>query len=500
MYFSQCGDSVVLILHFYIDNIMMKKLTVLFFLISSFFYSQQTEQEMKNILFDIEFSTAGPKEIEKIDSLIKVCKQNSYNDCVALGYLKIANIYNRNSDMKRSFYYTDKVEKENLINSDTDFEVIFYLHLQRSLLYQKLGERVTSLKQLDEMYDKVMQTNNAYFIYLINWQYAGIYNEINKKELALKHYKTAYKYSKIYRENKGELYRIDKNRLSNSYKTSPYLAGIYLDLNKTDSAKIYIEEAIQNEKKIDEIGIRYITSYYAGRYFKSIKQIPEAQHHLWICKNIANNYYKSENYQKSVAMELKSLYESTGQKDSIAYYSNWLLEIESSNKNQNQLLNDTVDKQNELETNKIKKETKNLFFILSISVAVCILFIFLFLYYYRKHKSKNLDKIDIPHQPSVDESAFKEIIQLAKENNPEFLTRFNEYYPHFSEELLKISPLKISEIRFCAYIYLNFSTKEIAEYTFTSVRTVQTKKYNLRKKMNIPGDMDIYVWFSKLVK
>nr|WP_120231530.1 hypothetical protein [Chryseobacterium sp. AG363] len=40
----------------------------------------------------------------------------------------------------------------------------------------------------------------------------------------------------------------------------------------------------------------------------------------------------------------------------------------------------------------------------------------------------------------------------------------------------------------------------MAEYTHTSVRTVQTKKYNLRKKLNIPGDMDIYIWFSKLLK
>ncbi|WP_318845393.1 helix-turn-helix transcriptional regulator [Chryseobacterium sp. JV558] len=452
------------------------------------------------MIFDIEFSTAGQKEMQKIDSLIKVCQKKHYNDCVALGYLKIANIYNRNSDMKKSFYYTDKVEKEGLINSDTDFEVIFYLHLQRSLLYQKLGERVTSLKQLDEMYDDVMETNNAYFIYLINWQYAGIYNETNKKELALKHYKTAYKYSKIYRENKDNRYRIDKNRLSNSYKTSPYLGGMYLELNKPDSAKIYIEEAIQNEKKIDEIGIRYITSYFAARYFKSIKKIPEAQHYLWICKNIANNYYKSENYQKSAATELKNLYESTGQKDSIAYYSNWLLDIESSNSRQNQTLNDHVDKQNELENTNRKKETKGLFFILSLSIVVCLLFIFLFLYYYRKHKSKNLDKIDVPHQLPVQESIFKEVIELAKENNPEFLTRFNEYYPRFSEELLKVFPLKISEIRFCAYIYLNFSTKEIADYTFTSVRTVQTKKYNLRKKLNIPSDMDIYIWFSKLLK
>ncbi|MGV2448875.1 UNVERIFIED_CONTAM: LuxR C-terminal-related transcriptional regulator [Ralstonia mannitolilytica] len=478
---------------------MMKKLPVLFFLISSFFYSQHTEEEMKNILFDIDFSTAGPKEIEKIDSLIAVCKKDSNNDCVALGYLKIANIYDKMNDTRKSFYYINKVEKENLINSDTDFEVIFYVHLQKSFLYRKLGERVASFKELDEIYDDAMKTDNAYFIYLINRQYADKYIETNK-QLALKYSKIAYQFSKIYRENKGKRYRIDKNRLSNSYKTSAYLGGIYTDLNKLDSARIYIEEAIQNEKKVDDISLKYITSLYAGRYFRVIRNVEQAQYYLWSAKNIAKNYFKSENYQIAVGDELNALYESIGQKDSIGYYSNWLVEIEEVNREQNQTLNDTVDKQNELEKSNIKKETKRLFLILSVSIGVCLLFIFLFLYYYRKHKSKNLDKIDIPHQMPVQESIFKEVIQLAKENSPEFLTRFNEYCPHFSEELLKVSPLKITEIRFCAYIYLNFSTKEIAEYTFTSVRTVQTKKYNLRKKLNIPADMDIYVWFSRLLK
>ncbi|MDR6462555.1 LuxR C-terminal-related transcriptional regulator [Chryseobacterium sediminis] len=478
---------------------MMKKLTVLFFLISSFFYSQHTEEELKNVLFDIDFSTAGPKEIEKIDSLIKVCKKDSYNDCVALGYLKIANIYDKMNDTKKSFYYINQVEKENLINSDTDFEVIFYLHMQKSFLYQKLGERVAAYKQLDEIYDKAMKTDNAYFIYLINRQYADKYRETDK-ELSLKYSKIAYKFSKIYRENKDNRYRIDKNRLCNSYKTSAYLGGIYTDLNKLDSARIYIEEAIRNEKKVDDIGLKYITSLFAGRYFREVKNVEQAQHYLWISKNIAKNYFKSENYQIAVGDELNALYKSIGQKDSIGYYSNWLVEIEAVNREQNQTLNDNVDKQNELENTNIKNETKGLFFILSVSIAACILFIFLFLYYYRKHKSKNLDKIDVPHQLPVQESIFKEVIQLAKENNPEFMTRFHEYCPRFSEELLKVSPLKISEIRFCAYIYLNFSTKEIADYTFISVRTVQTKKYNIRKKLNIPGDMDIYVWFSRLLK
>ncbi|KAA2223617.1 hypothetical protein [Chryseobacterium sediminis] len=421
---------------------MVKTLSFLFFLMFSFFYSQHSEKQLKDILFDIEFSSAGPKEIRKIDSLIKVCRKNSYNDCVALGYLKLANIYNRNNDMKRSFYYTDKVEKENLITSDTDFEVIFYLHLQKSFLYQKLGERVSSLKQLDEIHGETMKTNNAYFIYLLSLQYAYVYDELNETEETLKNYKIAYKYAKSYRENKDKRYRIDKNRLSNSYMVSAYLGGMYLELNKMDSAKIYIEEALRNERTMNEIGMKFNTYFYAAQYFKAVKNVKRTQHYLWICKSIAKNYYKSENYQIGVAEELKSLYESLGQKDSANYYSQWLLDIESSNREQNQILNDAVDKKNEIEKTNIKKEAKNLFFILSVSVVICILFIFLFLYYYRKHKSKTLDKIDIPHHSLVQESIFREVIQLAKENNSEFLTRFNEYCPRFSEELLKVYPLK----------------------------------------------------------
>lgn len=79
--------------------------------------------------------------------------------------------------------------------------------------------------------------------------------------------------------------------------------------------------------------------------------------------------------------------------------------------------------------------------------------------------------------------SFDEIIKLAKENNAEFLTRFREVYPEFINKVLEIEPkLHTSELTFCAYLFLNFSTKNIAEYTFTLLRTVQTRKYNIRKK------------------
>ena len=40
--------------------------------------------------------------------------------------------------------------------------------------------------------------------------------------------------------------------------------------------------------------------------------------------------------------------------------------------------------------------------------------------------------------------------------------------------------------------------KEIANYTFISVRTVQNKKYRLRSKLNIPNTTDTNVFFNAI--
>jgi DNA-binding CsgD family transcriptional regulator len=45
---------------------------------------------------------------------------------------------------------------------------------------------------------------------------------------------------------------------------------------------------------------------------------------------------------------------------------------------------------------------------------------------------------------------------------------------------------------------LHFSSKEIADYTFVQHRSVQQKKYRIRKRLNIPGEEDIYDFFDKI--
>lgn len=92
-----------------------------------------------------------------------------------------------------------------------------------------------------------------------------------------------------------------------------------------------------------------------------------------------------------------------------------------------------------------------------------------------------------------------EIMTLAKENSPRLLNKFRLFYPEFFEKLSAIQPnLKNSELIFCIYLKLNLTTKEIATYTFVTPKAIQNRKNRLRKKLNIPSELDIYKWFNDL--
>ena len=113
-----------------------------------------------------------------------------------------------------------------------------------------------------------------------------------------------------------------------------------------------------------------------------------------------------------------------------------------------------------------------------------------------KNKAKNAESL--LNQKSNE--AFDKLIRLAKNNSPEFWAYFQENYPDFSRKLLEICQnLKTTELILCAYIYLGFNTKDIAEYTFKAVQTIKNNKYNLRKKMSITTKDDMVIWLRMIV-
>lgn len=92
-----------------------------------------------------------------------------------------------------------------------------------------------------------------------------------------------------------------------------------------------------------------------------------------------------------------------------------------------------------------------------------------------------------------------DIVKLAKENSPRLLNACKTFSPYFFERLKDINVnLKKSELIFCIYLKLDFTTKEIATFTFVTPKAIQNRKNRLRKKLNIASDVDIYKWFSDL--
>ncbi|PQA89902.1 hypothetical protein B0A69_21710 [Chryseobacterium shigense] len=84
-----------------------------------------------------------------------------------------------------------------------------------------------------------------------------------------------------------------------------------------------------------------------------------------------------------------------------------------------------------------------------------------------------------------------EIVELLKSEG-RFIHEFDKRYPGFTKKIIEINPsISKSEITLAAMIRLGFSNKEIAKYTYVEEKTVHTKKYRLKKKLNIQSNLDI---------
>ena len=82
---------------------------------------------------------------------------------------------------------------------------------------------------------------------------------------------------------------------------------------------------------------------------------------------------------------------------------------------------------------------------------------------------------------------------LRTENlNDRFEKHFEDVYPGFFKSLIRYSSkLTQNDLRFCAYLKMNQSTDQIARLTSISIRTVESKKYRLKKKFKIGKDQSL---------
>jgi DNA-binding CsgD family transcriptional regulator len=89
-----------------------------------------------------------------------------------------------------------------------------------------------------------------------------------------------------------------------------------------------------------------------------------------------------------------------------------------------------------------------------------------------------------------------QLIIRQKDYWKQFETRFNNLHPEFAGNLINRFPkLTKNDIEFCSLLKLHLSFKEIASLLQISYESTITKKYRIKKKMDIADDDD----FEKLL-
>jgi len=81
----------------------------------------------------------------------------------------------------------------------------------------------------------------------------------------------------------------------------------------------------------------------------------------------------------------------------------------------------------------------------------------------------------------------------------EFELRFKEVHSQFYDALNEAFPnLTPNEIKLCAFLRLNMSTKEISSITHQSVKSINMARFRLRKKLNMDRDENLVAFLAQL--
>jgi len=475
--------------------------------------------------------------IKKIDSLCKILEDN--DAFVNLGHKKILQLSNDVyiNSKKNNYERGQLVALKKII--ETDFNTN-----QLKDADSKIPEAIQLAEKLNDT-QKLVSLIDYKAKYLIH---LGFYKEAREKlNLALSLSTKISDKDKMYIMRASifndigsvfeELSAENKNNLDSLY--------YYVDRAYVEAKMISTNNPKRNRLVAQYARVNGASLLYAGRYDDATKYFAEAEKLLLNEKDTRyivpvyrflgeveykkNHLEKSIDYfQKAIVLAEKSEYytELVFLYPAIASPYKDLKNFEKSTYylNLSRKLNEKIELQKKSNVEKVsiennkeeKKESQLELYILAGLMIVLSIALGLYLRFKLKNKKtvntfeskqkniigdNNADSIeDTDKHPlkNIDAEQIKYLIDLARNNDESFYLKFLEVFPYFNKKLLSISPnLSMSDLEYCALIKLDFNTKEIAQAKDISIRTVESKKYRLRKKLNLPEDIkNINIWFS----
>ena len=448
----------------------------------------------------------------------------------------MGNVYLSNDDFSNAEkFYNEALENFKLFDSEYEEEIYYGTNtvLQNlSLIKRNQGEIELSRNLLDKVLESRIKRGNPIDIIQTYLNYMGLFQISGDDGLLIKNY-----------ENIKSVYNQYSSKSSTKeYETLFYNANLaysefFISKGELSQSLKYLFIAKDLSKQLPSL-ISDVNFRISNVYF-SIGMI-EGSEDL-IIENLNN--LKTSNSQKIDNFKLlEKIYRIKGSteqllavKDSIIFYN----ENQSSsliNEQFNTLENFILisDKQNDIKIYQARNTRLILISIFSLIILSLVTVSYRFSYALQKEKNKRLalekEKIQnklklkqrelfskvnfitqrneylnrikskLESKESNSEDLKNEISNIANSEKAysDFDKMFSQVYPDFYKNLNIHGKLSQTDIRLASYIKMNHSNNEIARISGISIRTVESQRYRLSKKLNISADEDLNSFISKI--
>lgn len=471
----------------------------------------QNKEEVDVLLKESKTLLDYKKALSVTDSALKIATSINYKEGILKSKFSKIIIYFGQYENTECLKMIDNIEDE--VFRSKDYTLIAHMESLKGAIYLRLQFKANARAQLNSALfysDKILNDDERHHrkgIVYMQLAYLNDDSEIkNYIDVVFQYMKKAYQeFSLVKNDSDREGFIATCNMLGSYYTVKKDFA----------SAKFYFNKAIAISQRTECIKCQPYTWNRIGNMYKEMKDYDNAiknyEKSIEICKSTGDLIQLKENYR-----DLSEIYEKLNNIEKQKENLKLLKTITDSINNQNNLalgvavqgITKDISSEHEENTNYLK-----LYII--IGIVLCILLSYIVFMYLKKYQTakENSEKLEkflekktlfiqsLNSNKSIieKEEELKIVIRMAMTNDVLFFQTFNVLFPDFKEKLIQLDPfMKVNDLKFCSYLKLNFDTKEIARYTGDSIRSVESKKYRLRKKFNISSQEDINAWMSNL--
>jgi len=476
---------------------------------------------------------------------LELSKKLGYDKGIAYSNYSLALIF-----VDYDFKFSEELILESLRYAEKIGDSLLIAKIENTIgqLKNNLGEQLEALKHFEKSLQYFFDIANDELAAAVYNNIAISYIESGNDSLALINY---FKAAEINERTGNTLW------LTNNY----YNMGTdYLGMGETEKGLTYLEKAykIAIEKQHDRI-IPYILYSYGEQYFEN-HQYEQARIYARQALT-ATQGQLNRVLEKNILILFKNIYYQEKDIDSAYHMQEKIILLNDSIKKNSQLSQlDYMEmkykfqeemKEIELRTKTLEAENDRQKLIITIIILIIVIILLAFLYIvnhlriqiqrksltqkaeilekeklaneleYKKKElttnvmyltqksefiadiSKRLQSIKV-ETPTDQEHFIKRIIgeldrNTANDSWLDFETRFKDVHSDFNKKLSEKFPnLTPNELKLCAFLRLNLSTKDISSLTFQSADTLKIARHRLRKKLGLTRDDNLVTFLTQI--